>query len=484
MKTTSHLLHLRLALAFVVLGCWLGTSTAFAGNPVPTVTAPVQPQAVIPGSGDFLLTVYGANFVSGAVVNWKGSPRSTTFVSTRELKATILAADVTKPTAGYITVTNPRPGGGKSSSSYAIVEVHTPAKTIVPGPPNNYLLQSEAFESLSTGFFHNASTLDLLGGAGSTNVYLFAGNGNGTFSNSVVGTGYYNTFNCNLSVGDFNNDGKLDYLFPIGRVEEAAKVEVRLGNGKGGFRTSWKHGNFQICPDTVVGDFNRDGNLDFAAADGGDGTYIFLGNGDGTFRRGAVLDRASHPVVGDFNGDGKLDLVIEGFGGIQLLLGNGDGNFQNPRTIFPAPEGCGYGFPMVVDDFNRDGKLDLAFCHVDSVDGTSQIVVLLGNGDGTFKKPKYYPAGSSNSTWAFAAGDFNSDGKTDFITWYFKDWPHGYTFATLLGNGDGTFQRETTVKLPDNMEESGIVSGGDFNSDGLLDFIMIPLGGIQDYLQK
>lgn len=99
--------------------------------------------------------------------------------------------------------------------------------------------------------------------------------------------------------------------------------------------------------------------------------------------------------------------------------------------------------------------------------------VVLGNGDGTFKKPVHYHAGSNDSTWSFAAGDFNSDGKTAFIDWYFKDWPHGRTFATLLGNGDGTFQWETPVKLPDNMEDLGIVPG-DFNSDGLLDFIMLP----------
>jgi hypothetical protein len=110
-------------------------SAAYAANPVPTVTGPVHPQAVVPGHVDFVLTVYGANFVSGAVVNWNRSPRSTTFVSTRELQAKILASDVAKPTAGYITVTNPAPGGGPSSSSYAIVEVHTPTKTIIPGPP-------------------------------------------------------------------------------------------------------------------------------------------------------------------------------------------------------------------------------------------------------------------------------------------------------------------------------------------------------------
>jgi hypothetical protein len=45
-------------------------SAAYAANPVPTVTGPVHPQAVVPGHEDFILTVYGANFVDGAVVDW------------------------------------------------------------------------------------------------------------------------------------------------------------------------------------------------------------------------------------------------------------------------------------------------------------------------------------------------------------------------------------------------------------------------------
>src|SRR5271165_1324627 len=64
------------------------------GNPVPTVVGPPVPQAVVPGSGTFTLIVYGANFASGAVVNWNRQPRSTTFISARELHAQILASDI------------------------------------------------------------------------------------------------------------------------------------------------------------------------------------------------------------------------------------------------------------------------------------------------------------------------------------------------------------------------------------------------------
>jgi hypothetical protein len=87
-------------------------ASAFAQNPVPQIVGPVHPDAVAPGGGDFTLSVYGANFVPGAVVNWNYQPRTTTYVSGHELQAQILSADIAKNTAGYITVTNPAPGGG------------------------------------------------------------------------------------------------------------------------------------------------------------------------------------------------------------------------------------------------------------------------------------------------------------------------------------------------------------------------------------
>ena len=466
---------------------------AFAANPVPTVTAPVHPQAVVPGSGALTLTVYGANFVSGAVVNWNGKPRSTTFVSARELQAKILAADVAKPTAGYITVTNPAPGGGPSSSSYTIVEVHTPTKTVVPGQPVSYQLGGDLIWFLTTGDFYNHHRLDLLAGGGTGKVYLMESKGDGTFPHtSVVGHGYF-VARCNwpksLAVGDFNNDGKLDYLFSAGVPQQTASIQMRLGNGKGQFQTSWRFGKYQGCPDFAVGDFNGDGNLDFAAVGPDFGVQIFLGNGDGTFQLGATygnLPGAFNPAVADFNRDGKLNLLVDTTSdGLQILLGNGDGTFQNPRIIVKRrPKetglGCGYGVSFVVDDFNSDGKIDVAYCSL----AYAQIGVVLGNGDGTFQEPVYYHAGTTDCIWPFATGDFNSDGNTDFIDWYCTNPPFKSHFATLLGNGNGTLQKQTAVFLPGLIEDVGIVAG-DWNSDGLLDFVMIPgASGVEVYNQK
>jgi hypothetical protein len=64
-----------------------------------------------------------------------------------------------------------------------------------------------------------------------------------------------------------------------------------------------------------------------------------------------------------------------------------------------------------VDDFNGDGKLDIATANNDA---TSSVSVLLGNGNGTFQAPIQLASGGLNPT-AIAAGDFNGDGRTDLV---------------------------------------------------------------------
>ena len=95
-----------------------GTSPAVSVQsiPVPTITS-LSPATTVSGGAGFTLIVYGSNFVLNSVVQWNGSNRSTTFVSTGQLTAQITAADVAKAGAATVTVFNPAPGGGSSNSS-------------------------------------------------------------------------------------------------------------------------------------------------------------------------------------------------------------------------------------------------------------------------------------------------------------------------------------------------------------------------------
>ncbi len=83
------------------------------GNPIPGI-ASVNPNTAAAGSAAFSLGLTGRGFVSTSVVNWNGSPRVTTFSSSSQISAAILATDLVTAGVSNVTVTNPTPGGGTS----------------------------------------------------------------------------------------------------------------------------------------------------------------------------------------------------------------------------------------------------------------------------------------------------------------------------------------------------------------------------------
>jgi hypothetical protein len=90
-----------------------GSYTGSLANPVPT-TSSLSPSSVAAGSPGFVLTVNGTNFVSGSVVRWGGSDRTTAYVGPTQLAANISAADIASAGTATVTVFNPAPGGGTS----------------------------------------------------------------------------------------------------------------------------------------------------------------------------------------------------------------------------------------------------------------------------------------------------------------------------------------------------------------------------------
>ena len=135
---------------------------------------------------------------------------------------------------------------------------------------------------------------------------------------------------------------------------------------------------------------NGDGKLDIVTSNI-DGTMsVLLNKGAGTYGTATVFPSgtgayASGFVVGDFNGDGKADIVVADFqtNDLVLLLGNGSGTFPSP-VILSSPVRPG---GLVAADFNKDNKLDLA---VVSNDYNGSLAILLGNGNGTFTPGNTY----------------------------------------------------------------------------------------------
>jgi hypothetical protein len=262
-----------------------------------------------------------------------------------------------------------------------------------------------------------------------------------------------------LAAGDFSHNGTLDVATTNGNA-----LLVALGKGDGTFQPATTY-SYPVQESLAAGDFNGDSNLDLVAVpETPSGVSVFLGNGDGTFQAPITSTTTAFVrfiAVGDFNGDGRLDLVVIDPPYISVLLGNGDGTFQAPidNDSFIAPGN------LAVGDFNNDHNLDVMV--VGSYGSTSNVGVLLGNGDGILQSSLTYPLlYTANSV---AVGDFNRDGDLDAAIE-----GKGPVVTVLLGDGEGGFGKP---EYYDVATDYGQIAAADLNGDGALDLAMAGFSG-------
>jgi Bacterial Ig-like domain (group 3)/FG-GAP-like repeat/FG-GAP repeat len=280
--------------------------------------------------------------------------------------------------------------------------------------------------------------------------------------------------------GDFNHDAHLD-LAVVNNTPNTSfaggSVSVLFGKGDGTFAAGGTYPVGYLPTAIAVGDVDGDGNPDLAVVVSNPNfslipgfVTILLGSANGGFQAQGNYGVGVAPTaiaVGDFTGDGKVDLAVGSpvngvsfnpQSEISILVNQGAGTFQAGPS-FPLGPLETVPTSIAAADFNSDGKLDLAV----ALNGTSNVVICQGSGDGSFSVVTT-PLVGTNPVWV-AAGDLNGDGKTDLAVTN-----NDGTVSILLGNGDESMQAQSSYAVG---SQPGTMSLADLNKDGSLDIAVV-----------
>lgn len=436
-------ISLRMGIVFCLLTP-AATATFSQMSPVPFIDI-LSPTSTYPGHGDFTLTISGANFATGATVQFDGLTLTPSSLSRNSLTVTVPAAAVASAHTASVTVKDPN---SNSSNLIKSNVAFFPITTV------------KAFLNWTNAF----SVLD---------------------PPSPFGLNFGPPASA-IAVGDFNGDGHQDVVVAHPANADITgtlpgTIQIYFADGKGNFTgaSPISTPGMRNIVAMEVGDFNNDGFLDVAATDSLVVT-IFFNDGAGNLTAGAstalpTWDPTRCAIlmprlgVADIDGDGVLDLVFPISTGpeVAVLLGDGLGHFtQSSKIALPpvndAPfAGCG----VSVGDFNGDGWVDIAY-------GTSlgQAVFAFNDGTGGFGSANTYSAGFPAS----AAGDMTGDGFLDLVG-------AGYHAVNVFTNQqNGTFAVTGPFTPPATVQFIADIVLGDLTGGGALGGFIA--GGVGDAL--
>ncbi|CAF2835608.1 unnamed protein product [Rotaria sp. Silwood2] len=399
----------------------------------------------------------------------------------------VAAADFDKDNQSDIVIANYDTNNALVFSKYFI----TPSTR-----QTNYIVGKDSHPSSVVTFdFNNDGRLDLMvNKVNDDSLLILTGNDNGTFEQAAkYSTGYKSAPKC-LCIGDLNNDNRMD-IISANYGSDSVGILLAQDNGTFSYVTTYFVGYGSKPWSVAVGDFNNDSRLDIVTANhGSGGVSILLGHDNGTFANvkiyfSGIIVQPISVAVGDVNNDDQLDIVATDFisGNVFVLLGHAGGVFSN-ATTYSVASLSGPNFIRLAD-LNDDNHLDLLV----STANDGSVVILLGYGNGTFKKMTIYSVGYASSFYCIAIADFNNDHRHDFaVTSIGNDeiiifygygngsFYHGRTYFTGFGSRPYAI---TTIKLENSNQTYIVVTLGGIGYVAILiEYFAAEFGNQQIYL--